>query len=53
MWVDKYRPRSLKNVIGQQGDKSNANKLLRCDTMYIVHTAHYKALKVPSNGLMR
>ena len=29
MWVDKYRPRSLKNVIGQQGDKSSAKKLLR------------------------
>ncbi|KAM6972617.1 replication factor C subunit 1 [Aplochiton taeniatus] len=29
MWVDKYRPRSLKAVIGQQGDQSCANKLLR------------------------
>ena len=29
MWVDKYRPRSLKSVIGQQGDKSSARKLLR------------------------
>ena len=42
MWVDKYRPRSLKNVIGQQGDKSNAKKLLRCDTihctLYTLHT---------------
>lgn len=28
LWVDKYRPRSLKTVIGQQGDKSCANKLL-------------------------
>lgn len=29
MWVDKYRPRSLKAVIGQQGDQSCAKKLLR------------------------
>nr|XP_020479853.1 replication factor C subunit 1 [Monopterus albus] len=28
LWVDKYRPRSLKTVIGQQGDHSCANKLL-------------------------
>uniref|UniRef100_H3CJ79 Replication factor C subunit 1 n=1 Tax=Tetraodon nigroviridis TaxID=99883 RepID=H3CJ79_TETNG len=29
LWVDKYRPRSLKAVIGQQGEQSCANKLLR------------------------
>ncbi|XP_061684714.1 replication factor C subunit 1 isoform X2 [Syngnathoides biaculeatus] len=29
LWVDKYRPCSLKAVIGQQGDQSCANKLLR------------------------
>ncbi|KAK6324405.1 hypothetical protein J4Q44_G00037470 [Coregonus suidteri] len=29
LWVDKYRPRNLKAVIGQQGDQSPANKLLR------------------------
>ncbi|XP_052590952.1 replication factor C subunit 1 isoform X1 [Peromyscus californicus insignis] len=29
LWVDKYRPTSLKNIIGQQGDQSCANKLLR------------------------
>ncbi|XP_030830290.1 replication factor C subunit 1 isoform X1 [Strongylocentrotus purpuratus] len=28
MWVDKYKPVSTKNIIGQQGDKSNAKKLL-------------------------
>lgn len=28
MWVDKYRPRSLKQIIGQQGDKSNMRKLM-------------------------
>ena len=28
LWVDKYKPKSLKQVIGQSGDKSNAKKLL-------------------------
>ncbi|XP_068736533.1 replication factor C subunit 1-like [Montipora capricornis] len=28
MWVDKYRPRSIKQIIGQQGDKSNMRKLM-------------------------
>ncbi|XP_031198273.1 replication factor C subunit 1 isoform X3 [Mastomys coucha] len=29
LWVDKYKPTSLKSIIGQQGDQSCANKLLR------------------------
>ncbi|XP_046511734.1 replication factor C subunit 1-like [Equus quagga] len=29
LWVDKYKPVSLKTIIGQQGDQSCANKLLR------------------------
>ncbi|XP_023439558.1 replication factor C subunit 1 isoform X2 [Dasypus novemcinctus] len=29
LWVDKYKPSSLKTIIGQQGDQSCANKLLR------------------------
>ncbi|XP_058693109.1 replication factor C subunit 1 isoform X3 [Poecile atricapillus] len=29
LWVDKYKPVSLKAIIGQQGDQSCANKLLR------------------------
>ncbi|XP_068241805.1 replication factor C subunit 1 [Palaemon carinicauda] len=28
MWVDKYKPVSIKNIIGQQGDKSHVKKLL-------------------------
>lgn len=28
LWVDKYAPASFKGIIGQQGGKSNANKLL-------------------------
>ncbi|XP_027542141.1 replication factor C subunit 1 [Neopelma chrysocephalum] len=29
LWVDKYKPASLKALIGQQGEQSCANKLLR------------------------
>ncbi|XP_021252676.1 replication factor C subunit 1 isoform X2 [Numida meleagris] len=29
LWVDKYKPMSLKAIIGQQGEQSCANKLLR------------------------
>ncbi|XP_065593183.1 replication factor C subunit 1 isoform X1 [Cyrtonyx montezumae] len=29
LWVDKYKPASLKSIIGQQGEQSCANKLLR------------------------
>lgn len=28
MWVDRYKPTNSKQIIGQQGDKSNAKKLL-------------------------
>jgi len=28
LWVDKYKPSTLKQIIGQTGDKSNAKKLL-------------------------
>ncbi|XP_040061824.1 replication factor C subunit 1 isoform X1 [Ixodes scapularis] len=27
MWVDRYRPQTTKQIIGQQGDKSNCHKL--------------------------
>lgn len=27
MWVDKYKPLTTKQIIGQQGDKSNVQKL--------------------------
>lgn len=29
MWVDKYKPTSIKNIIGQQTDSSNVKKLVR------------------------
>ena len=28
LWVDKYRPRAVKQIIGQQGDNSNMRKLM-------------------------
>lgn len=28
LWVDKYKPSAMKQIIGQTGDKSNAKKLL-------------------------
>jgi len=28
LWVDKYKPTNIRQIIGQQGDKSNAKKLL-------------------------
>ncbi|XP_065063673.1 replication factor C subunit 1-like [Rhopilema esculentum] len=28
LWVDKYKPKVMKNIVGQHGDKSNAKKLL-------------------------
>ncbi|XP_053314342.1 replication factor C subunit 1 [Spea bombifrons] len=29
LWVDKYKPTSVKTIIGQQGDQSCANKLIK------------------------
>ena len=29
LWVDKYKPASMKNIVGQHGEKSNAKKLLK------------------------
>lgn len=29
MWVDKYKPSTIKHIIGQQGDNSNVKKLVR------------------------
>uniref|UniRef100_A0A672MSV7 Replication factor C subunit 1 n=1 Tax=Sinocyclocheilus grahami TaxID=75366 RepID=A0A672MSV7_SINGR len=46
LWVDKYRPRSLKSLIGQQGDQSCANKLLRWLQNW--HKHHSSNTKAPS-----
>jgi replication factor C subunit 1 len=29
LWVDKYKPKTIRNIIGQQGEKSNVKKMLR------------------------
>ena len=29
LWVDKYRPKSTKFIVGQSGEKSNAKKLAK------------------------
>ena len=29
LWVDKCRPRAVKQIIGQQGDMSNTRKLMK------------------------
>ncbi|XP_053712315.1 replication factor C subunit 1-like [Synchiropus splendidus] len=46
LWVDKYRPTSLKGVIGQQGEQSCANKLLRWLQNW--HTHHGGATSKPA-----
>ncbi|XP_019732229.1 replication factor C subunit 1 isoform X1 [Hippocampus comes] len=45
LWVDKYRPCSLKAVIGQQGEQSCANKLLRWLQNWYTH--HSSAASKP------
>ena len=29
LWVDKYKPASIRSIVGQHGEKSNAKKLLK------------------------
>ncbi|XP_023954959.2 replication factor C subunit 1 [Bicyclus anynana] len=36
MWVDKYKPTSVKNIIGQNGEKSNVKKLSNWLTQWYV-----------------
>uniref|UniRef100_A0A8C6L7E2 Replication factor C subunit 1 n=1 Tax=Nothobranchius furzeri TaxID=105023 RepID=A0A8C6L7E2_NOTFU len=50
LWVDKYRPRSLKAVIGQQGDQSCANKLLRWLQSWYQHHSGAGAAKFSRFG---
>ena len=48
MWVDKYKPVSLKNVIGQHGDQSNAKKLVRWLENWFENQSGKKKLVKPS-----
>ncbi|XP_053601223.1 replication factor C subunit 1 [Plodia interpunctella] len=37
MWVDKYKPRNVKQIIGQHGDASNVKKLMNWLTKWYVN----------------
>ncbi|XP_020641898.3 replication factor C subunit 1 isoform X1 [Pogona vitticeps] len=50
LWVDKYKPTSLKAVIGQQGDQSCANKLLRWLQNWYKNTSENKHGKPTKSG---
>ncbi|XP_067387310.1 replication factor C subunit 1 isoform X2 [Emydura macquarii macquarii] len=50
LWVDKYKPTSLKTVIGQQGDQSCANKLLRWLQNWHKNTSEDKHAKLGKSG---
>ncbi|XP_030349249.1 replication factor C subunit 1 [Strigops habroptila] len=50
LWVDKYKPVSLKAVIGQQGEQSCANKLLRWLRNWHKNTAEDEQAKNSKTG---
>lgn len=45
LWVEKYKPNSLKQIIGQQGEKSNVNKLV--NWLKAWHSNHSGNKKIP------
>lgn len=50
LWVEKYKPQSSKKIIGQQGEKSNVNKLIHwLKNWYKNNTGSKKAAFVPGN----
>ncbi|XP_061438963.1 replication factor C subunit 1 isoform X2 [Rhineura floridana] len=51
LWVDKYKPTSLKTIIGQQGDQSCANKLLRWLRNWHRNTSQDKHVKPSKFGV--
>ncbi|KAG8453595.1 hypothetical protein GDO86_000287, partial [Hymenochirus boettgeri] len=48
LWVDKYKPTSVKAIIGQQGDQSCANKLIKWLKSW--HQNHSSDLKKPAGN---
>ncbi|XP_048364941.1 replication factor C subunit 1 isoform X2 [Sphaerodactylus townsendi] len=50
LWVDKYKPTSLRTIIGQQGDQSCANKLLRWLRNWHRNTSEDKHVKSSKFG---
>ena len=51
LWVDKYKPTSIKQIIGQQGDKSNAKKLLNWLTHWHKNLGKKPVCKFKSKNL--
>lgn len=50
LWVEKYKPQSSKKIIGQQGEKSNVNKLIHwLKNWYKNNAGSKKASFVPGN----
>ena len=47
LWVDKYKPTSLKAIIGQQGDKSNMKKLITWLRNWPKNNLHNNGKRVP------
>ncbi|XP_006258533.2 replication factor C subunit 1 isoform X1 [Alligator mississippiensis] len=50
LWVDKYKPTSVKTIIGQQGEQSCANKLLRWLRNWHENTSENKHAKPSKFG---
>ncbi|NXA46642.1 RFC1 factor, partial [Nothocercus julius] len=50
LWVDKYKPTCLKAIIGQQGEQSCANKLLRWLRNWHKNTAEDRRAKTAKFG---
>ncbi|XP_073992983.1 germ line transcription factor 1 isoform X2 [Rhodnius prolixus] len=48
LWADKYRPVNLKQLIGQQGEKSNVNKLLKWLKSWFDNRSGKKKISRPS-----
>nr|CAD7395463.1 unnamed protein product [Timema cristinae] len=48
LWVDRYKPTSTKQIIGQQGDKSNVKKLMRWLSNWHANHSGKKKLARPS-----
>ncbi|XP_058048523.1 replication factor C subunit 1 isoform X2 [Ahaetulla prasina] len=51
LWVDKYKPTSLKTIIGQQGEQSCANKLLRWLKNWQKNSSEDKQVKSGKSGI--
>ncbi|CAK1548725.1 unnamed protein product [Leptosia nina] len=45
MWVDKYKPQSIKHIIGQQGEASNVKKLINWLTNWYVNRKNMPKVK--------